>query len=224
MESYRAHSSVVWGWIAVGIGATIALVHVATVGLTFAHGGLGLGTALIALGFATFIRPHVAVTADSIIIHNVTQTLTMPLSRLAALETRWTLEAIGDDGKRAGAFAAPAPGASQSRRIVIDARRAAAAGLNPTLERASDAEGTASGDAAAMVRRAWEAWRASQASTTRATTQPATAKSVFAKSATAQPASSVTQPTRASVTRRPDAVGIVLIATAIAAAVWGMFL
>ena len=198
MQTYRARSSLIWGWIAVGTGAAVAVWHVATAGFAYAHGGLGLGAAMAALGAAAFLRPHVAVAEDRIEIHNVTQVATVPFSRLEALDTRWTLEARGDDGRKVGAFAAPAPGASQSRRIEKQVARESSTGLPPLIGRPGDAAGTPSGDAAALVRGPWEQWR------------------------TAHPAEAGTDH-GTSIQRRVDPIGSGLVVVGLAAAVWGLF-
>ena len=198
MQIYRARSSLVWGWLAVGVGTTVAVWHVASAGVSDAHGGLGLGAAMAALGAAAFLRPHVAVSHDRVELHNMTQVATVPFARLETLDTRWTLEARGDDGRKAGAFAAPAPGASQSRRIEKQVAREREDGLPPLVGRPGDAAGTASGDAAALVRSAWDAWRAAHPVGADPTPGP-------------------------SVVRRLDPVGLGLVTVGLFTAAWGLF-
>ena len=205
MQIYRARVSLVWGWLAVGVGAAVGVGHIASAGLAHAHGGLGLGAAMAALGAAAFLRPHVAVTEHGVEMHNITQVAAVPFSRLEALDTRWTLEARGDDGQKAGAFAAPAPGASQSRRIERHVAREQADGLPPLIGRAGDAEGTPSGDAAAMVRNAWEAWRVAHP------------EHPGAGPGDGPDAGS-------SVTRHIDPIGLGLVVAGALAAIWGLFL
>lgn len=199
MQTYRARSSKVWGWTAVGAGALVAVWHVLSAGLANAQGGLGVGAGMAALGYVAFLRPHVAVAEDRVEMHNVTQVVTVPFARLEALETRWSLEARGDDGRKAGAFAAPAPGAAQSRRIEKQVARESGSDVPAVAGRAGDATGTRSGDAAAMVRQAWERWRAAHPGGGDAAEGPST-------------------------TRRIDPVGLGVSILGLAAAVWGLFL
>lgn len=200
MRTYRARSSAIWGWTAIGVGILIAVVHAASVGVANAQGGLGLGLAAAATGLAAFLRPHVAAGEDAVEVHNVLTVTTTPYARLDRLETRWTLELVGDDGRKAGSFAAPAPGAAQAHRIRKDAHRIGdqeAAYGSP-----GDHPGTPSGDAAAMVRERWDAWKA---------THPDA------------PAGSRAAGAGASSTRRLDPVGAALVAIAVVAGAWGLF-
>ncbi len=194
MRIYRARSSSIWGWLAIAVGAAVAIVHVSSAGISGAQAGLGLGVAAIATGVSAFLRPSVAVADDRAEIHNVMTTTTVPFARLERIETRWTLELVGDDGRKVGSFAAPAPGAAQSHRLRREADRrgdAAAAHGSP-----GELAGTPSGDAAALVRDAWDAWRSSNPEAQRE---------------------------GASSTRRPDPIGIALVIVAVAAAAWGLF-
>ncbi|WP_062519767.1 hypothetical protein [Demequina silvatica] len=206
MQIYRARTSTMWGWSAIGIGVLVAVLHVASVGFAYAHGGLGLGAAIALFGYAAFLRPHVAAAEDRVEVHNVTQTVVVPFERLESLDTRWTFEAVGDDGSKVGAFAAPAPGAATTRRHERDEKAQLAAGAAAPIEptRPGDRLGTPSGDAAAMVQRAWDEWRAAQ---------PAPATATGDAPVAAGPA----------VQRRPDWIGIALMTAGTAAALWGLF-
>ncbi|WP_062310828.1 hypothetical protein [Demequina rhizosphaerae] len=193
MQTYRARSSALWGWLAIAIGVVVAVVHVANVGFGYAHGGLGLGAALALFGWAAFLRPHVAAGEGRVEFHNVTQVATVPFARLSDLGTRWSLEAVGDDGRTVGAFAAPAPGAAASKRH----ERAAEGGSIDKAEyaRAGDVPGTPSGDAAALVHDAWDEWRA---------------------------AGGEAGGEGASITRTPDWIGLVAVVAGTALAIWGL--
>ena len=107
MQTYRSRSSQIWGWIAVGLGAAMALASVAVPDLARPSVGLGLGVALAASGVAIYLRPSIGIGADAIELRNVTTTVTVPFERLDSIETRWSLELVGDDGKRAGSMGAP---------------------------------------------------------------------------------------------------------------------
>lgn len=189
MQTFRARSSVVWGWIAVGAGAALALLHLATVGFSRGTGGFGLGVAAIAVGTAAFLRPRVETHGDAVVLRNTTHAVSIPFARLGAIETRWSLTLVDDAGRRWGAFAAPAPGAAASMRRPAGEDDASLGG------RPSDRPGTASGDAAAMVHDAWEAWRAGHPD----------------------------GESDAAVERTPDLVGVALAVLAIAGGAWGLF-
>ncbi|WP_062461570.1 hypothetical protein [Demequina soli] len=200
MHTYRARSSTVWGWIAIGIGALVAVLHILSVGITHAHGGIGLGGAVALFGWAAFLRPHVAAGEDAVEIHNVTQTASVAYARLESLDTRWSLEAVGDDGTKVGAFAAPAPGARAARRPARPEEAESAAAGVAMVGRAGDRIGTPSGDAAAMVRARLDAWRAAHPD--------------------AAPAAGDASP---AVVRRPDWIGIGAMTAGTALAIWGGF-
>ncbi|WP_159450188.1 PH domain-containing protein [Demequina sp. NBRC 110056] len=116
MVVHRLRSSLIWGWIAVGFGAAVAIVQLASSGFADAHVGLGLGLAAAGLGWAAFLRPSVVVSPDEIELRNVVQIASMPVDRIAGVELKWSLELVGDDGKRIGSFAAPVSGASRRLR------------------------------------------------------------------------------------------------------------
>ncbi|WP_296665006.1 hypothetical protein [Demequina sp.] len=200
MQIYRPRSSYVWGYIAIGVGAIVALLPLLGGGFDQARGTFAVGAAVAAFGTASFLRPHVAVTDERVEMHNILTTATVPFARLSALDTRWTLEAIGDDGRKAGAFAAPAPGAAQSHRIQKDIAKT---GTDVSVEggaaplRPGDRVGTPSGDAAAMVRDRWRAWQQAHPD-------------------------GPTGGEESSVTRGLDPIGIALILLGTAAAVWGL--
>jgi hypothetical protein len=107
MQTYRSRSSQVWGWVAVGLGTAMALVAALTPGLSQSSVGVGLGVAFAASGVAIYLRPSIGIGADAIEVRNVVQVITVPFARLDSLETRWTLEMVGDDGKRVGSTGAP---------------------------------------------------------------------------------------------------------------------
>ncbi|WP_062387470.1 hypothetical protein [Demequina iriomotensis] len=194
MQTFRARSSTIWGWGAIALGVLVAVIHVSSVGFSLATGGIGLGAAAALFGYGAFLRPHVAAHEDRVVVHNVTQTATVPYARLADLETRWSLEIVGDDGLKVGAFSAPAPSATAARHAQRDAARKDDA--RAEYGRAGDRLGTPSGDAAALVHAASSAWTA------------------------AHPGESGGE--GPSIVRRPDWIGIAVVAGAIAAALWGL--
>ncbi|WP_159449171.1 PH domain-containing protein [Demequina sp. NBRC 110055] len=140
MQIYRSRSSQVWGWLCVGLGALILLIQLIGSGLEQIHVALGIAVAFAAAGYAAFLRPSVAVGEDHVELRNVTQTVVAPFSRLAGLEAHWSLELVGDDDKKAGAFAAP----SRTGR-----------------DRVRPAEDGKSAEVAGLITAAWDAYRAS---------------------------------------------------------------
>lgn len=192
MRTYRARSSYVWGWLAVATGIGIA----ATAGVGSVNAAVGLGAAIAAAGIAAFLRPRVAIADDHVEVRNIVTTDSMPFARLARVETRWSLELVGDDDRTVGAFAAPAPGALQSVRLRRDA---ATTGDSATAAGgAGELPGTPSGDSAAMVREAWEAWRGAHPD-------------------------AAADATGASSRRTVDPLGAALVALAVAGVAWLIF-
>lgn len=108
MQSYRARSSHIWGWVSVGLGVILAVSDVIASGLTGAKVGLGLGACVAMIGTATYLRPSVEITPDSVVFRNIVHTATAPFARIQEISMRWSLEIRGDDGMKAGAFAVPA--------------------------------------------------------------------------------------------------------------------
>ena len=116
MDMHRLRSSTIWGWIAVGLGVVVAIAQLATSGLADAHVGLGLGLASAGLGWAVFLRPAVGISPDEVVFRNVIQRATIAVSRIASVELKWSLEVVGDDGRRMGSFAAPVSSAARRAR------------------------------------------------------------------------------------------------------------
>lgn len=108
MHSYRARSSLVWGWLCVGLGLVLVFSDLVASGLAGAKVGLGLGACVAMIGTAVYLRPAVEITSDSVVFRNIVHTATAPFARIQEISMRWSLEILGDDGKKAGAFAAPA--------------------------------------------------------------------------------------------------------------------
>lgn len=138
MQTYRSRSSQIWGWIAVGLGAAMALASVAVPDVARASVGVGLGVALAASGVAIYLRPSIGIGADAVELRNVMTTVTVPFARLDSIETRWTLELVGDDGKRVGSMGAPTKSSRQRHA------EKAKGEVPETVE---------------VVKAAWDAWR-----------------------------------------------------------------
>ena len=140
MQTYRSRSSQLWGWISLALGLLMAAVSAFAPGLSRSSVGIGLGIALAASGVAIYLRPSIGIGEEAVELRNVVQTVTIPYARLKRIEAQWTLELVGDDGKKAGAMGAPT-------RSTRDRRREKSEGITPP---AVDA-----------VRQAWDAWRRS---------------------------------------------------------------
>lgn len=104
-----------------------------------------------------YIRPYVSVTDGFVEIGNPLRTHRVPWGDVADVESRYALTVRTVDGRTIRAWAAPAPGARQA----LSTRRAdvARAPGEGDTRRPSDAEGTDSGDATALVHRALERHR-----------------------------------------------------------------
>ena len=107
--------------------------------------------------WAAFGRPHVAVDDAGVHIVNVTRTIHVPWSALRGVDTRWALT-LATDQRSFTAWAAPAPGMRAALRATkqdvahVPADHLAGPGMRP-----GDLPSSASGDAAALVRRRWQA-------------------------------------------------------------------
>jgi len=113
------------------------------------------------LAWLLYIRPSVTITDGFVEIRNPLRTHRVPWGDIVDVESRYALTVRTLDGDVIRAWAAPAPGARQAlgtRRE--DVRRAPGEG---ETRRPSDAEGTHSGDASALVTRALEQHRRSGA-------------------------------------------------------------
>ncbi len=141
----------------------IAICAVALIWLTVTEGATGLllwSWPLIAfawLAYLLYIRPSVTVTDGFVEIVNPFRTHRVPWGDVDRVESRYALTLRTSGGNVIRAWAAPAPGARQA----LSTRREDVKhtpGEDDT-RRPSDAEGTASGDAATLVNRQLSAYR-----------------------------------------------------------------
>ncbi|SBS70262.1 PH domain-containing protein [uncultured Microbacterium sp.] len=156
---FRPRGGVILAAIAIVICA-VALVSLAvTDGI---EGVLQWGWPIVAfawLAWLLYIRPSVEVTEAFVEIRNLFRTHRVPWGDVAAVESRYALTVETAGGSRIRAWAAPAPGA---RRALSTRREEVSRTPGDSDTRGpSDAEGTDSGDAAALVRRALEEHRRS---------------------------------------------------------------
>ncbi len=109
------------------------------------------------LVWLVYIRPSVTITDDFVEIRNIVRTHRVPWGDIESVDSRFALTVRTRDGKAIRAWAAPAPGARQA----LSTRREEVARTpgDGETRRPSDAEGTDSGDATALVRRAFERYR-----------------------------------------------------------------
>lgn len=149
--------------LTIAIGA-ISVVSI--IGFAFQHGS---GTALRSLPFfvaatgacwALFWRPRVVVDLSGVRIVNVARTVRVPWPAIEMVDTKWSLTLVTAYG-RVTAWAAPAPGAAhavrnrvQRRELTVAPPGAGAGGVRP-----GDLPTSASGEAALVIRRTWEALR-----------------------------------------------------------------
>jgi hypothetical protein len=110
--------------------------------------------------WAIFWRPHVVVSDAGVRLVNVTRTIDVPWPALIELDTRYALTLTTSYGRFA-AWAAPAPGAGAALRSSMRSRsRRDPADGDIQTSSMGELAGTASGDAAFVVRRRWEQLRA----------------------------------------------------------------
>lgn len=160
MRRYRSRSALVIAAALIVFFTTAAIAHITAGGVSEAGPSIGLATLAWCVAIAAYIRPKVLVGDNRVEIHNVVSVATINFERLAFVDTRWALELMGDDGRKVSAFAAPSPGvwtvrttnASDLRGLPLETYVGGAA-------RVGDRRGTASGDAAFVVRSAWARWR-----------------------------------------------------------------
>ncbi len=117
---------------------------------------------LVATCWAFFWRPSVSVSDAGVRFVNVTRTIDIPWPAIHEVDTRFALTLHTAYGRFA-AWAAPAPGAGTALRSSMRNRRESARdAADPSVIQTSsmgDLPGTASGDAAMIVRRRWERLR-----------------------------------------------------------------
>ncbi len=148
MQTYRARSSLIWGWVSVGLGLILAFSDLIASGAAGAKVGLGLGACVAMIGAATYLRPAVDVTTDGVVFRNIVHTATAPFARIQEVSMRWSLEIHGDDGMKAGAFSVPA---SRHGRTGVFSNETAERAQRDEREGRQDSTGT-------QVYAAWQTW------------------------------------------------------------------
>ncbi|MGB3737705.1 MAG: PH domain-containing protein [Ilumatobacter sp.] len=144
------------------IAAVTAVTVTVTSGLTDALLTLPWLALLAATCWAFFWRPSVVVSDAGVRLVNVTRTIDVPWPAVNDVDTRFALTLETAYG-RFRAWAAPAPGAGSALRSSMRMRRPASTDPDDVVEHESssmgDIAGSASGEAARIVRRRWEGLR-----------------------------------------------------------------
>lgn len=147
-----------------GLTVVAAVLSVAT--LAFIAVTNGLDNALVTVPWvllfttccwAIFWNPCVVVSDGSVRLVNVTRTIDVPWPSISDVETRYALTLVTAYGRYA-AWAAPAPSAGGALRTAMRSRPRADGEVDAVTM--GEIPGTASGDAAMIVRRRWDQLRA----------------------------------------------------------------
>jgi hypothetical protein len=147
--------------VVIGVAAVFALVLItATGGAMDAALTLPWLALVVTCCWAVFWRPLVRVSDAGVRLVNVTRTIDVPWPALREVHTRYALTLVTAYGSFA-AWAAPAPTAGTALRSSMKFRPSdtPAAGREVVAVSVGDLPGSASGDAAAAVRRRWERLR-----------------------------------------------------------------
>ena len=150
-----------------GLTMTVAVVGLAVVIFVWATSGFrdAMLTVpwmllLAAACWAFYWRPRVVVSNGGVRLVNVSRTIDVPWPSITDVETKYALTLVTVYGRFA-AWAAPAPSAGTALRTAMRSRPLRVGGDDDatTAVTKGDMEGTASGDAAMIVRRRWERLR-----------------------------------------------------------------
>jgi hypothetical protein len=150
-----------------GRGLTVVVAVLGAATLTFIAATSGLGDALVTVPWvllfttccwAFFWNPRVVVSDGGVRLVNVTRTIDVPWPSITDVETRYALTLVTAYGRFA-AWAAPAPSAGGALRTAMRSRPRAVDGKVEAVTM-GEIPGTASGDAAMIVRRRWDRLRA----------------------------------------------------------------
>lgn len=162
--TFRPRGGQILAWAAIGVCA-LGLVFIAFTDGIAALALWGWPILLVAwLAWILYVRPHVQISEGFIEIANVFRTHRVPWGDVDDVDSRYALTVRTRDGRSIRAWAAPAPGARQA--LATKREEVSHTPGDSDTRRPSDAEGTASGDAAALVRRTLDQYRRSGGDTT----------------------------------------------------------
>jgi hypothetical protein len=172
--TFRPRSARLTAVVIVVIALGAATAHTLAEGPRAATPTLGLATLACVVAIGAYWLPRVTISDTTIEVANVLTTVTVPLARIVHVDTRWAMELELENGRKISAFAAPAPGTSKARNFRLeDIRGLPEDTYSVGAVRVGDSPGTASGDAAILVRTALGEWRASGAKDDRSVTRRA---------------------------------------------------
>jgi hypothetical protein len=153
-RSFRSTTNLViavCAWVALGLGAAVALFLAAQGGVVRLLDLVPLAL-LALLVWELFWRPKLTVREDGVEIVDFFRTSLVPWTTIIDVQTRWALTLVTPHGKYR-ASVAPAPGARGRYRMGRASTQSEVGRDGGVL--ASSALGSDSGDAAAIVRAAW---------------------------------------------------------------------
>lgn len=154
---FRPRGGQILAWIAIGVCAMGLVIIAVTDGVASLLVWVAPVLLVAWLAWVLYVAPAVTVTDGFVEVANPFRTHRVPWGDIAEVETRYALTVQTRAGRRIRAWAAPAPGAR--RAMTMRSEELARTAGDGDTRRPSDALGTASGDAAGLVRRHLETAR-----------------------------------------------------------------
>lgn len=150
---YRTLPARVVGWAMVAVAGVFAALTVMDL-FSGAHRGLAwpvaMVVALAGLAWVLFLRPHVQLRTDGVVLANLLSDVRVPFAAVEKVTDRWALELHDHEGRRHSAWAVPVRREWVRRRAVDDFAEA-------TRHRGS--AGTTAQGVADQVHRTLQRWR-----------------------------------------------------------------
>ena len=150
---YRTLPARILGWLMVAGAAVLAALTIWDVGSGRTEGLLGavaLVLGIAAVAWALFLRPHVVLREDGVLLANVVADTSVPFAAVDEITHQWALELHDTAGRRHSAWAVPAKRERVRRQQIDD--------FAETTRRRGDAGATAQG-VADEAQRALQRWR-----------------------------------------------------------------
>lgn len=120
---YRTLPARIVGWGMVAVAGVFAALTVADV-VSGSHRGLAwpaaLVVALAALAWVLFLRPHVQLRTDGVVLANLVSDTRVPFAAVEEVTDRWALELNDREGRRHSSWAVPVRREWVRRRAVDD--------------------------------------------------------------------------------------------------------